>query len=103
MRRTSTRSLTPGGPRTAAAPGSGSPRPSAGGTPRGRRGPAKKKRLIDYPRSRYRGFRRWVPSWRMVTAGILGAIFVGIGALIAAYATTTIPKPDQFAQAQTST
>ena len=103
VRRTSTRSLTSGGSGTAAAPGSGSPRPSTGGAPRGRRGPATKKRFIDYPRSRYRGFRRWVPSWRLVTAGILGAVFIGLGALIAAYATTTIPKPDQFAQAQTST
>lgn len=103
VRRTSTRSLLSGESKTVAAPGSGSPRPTGTRAPGGRRAPAKKKRFIDYPRARYRGFRRWVPSWRLVTGGVLGMIFVGIGALVAAYATTTIPQPDQFAQAQTST
>ena len=62
-----------------------------------------KKRLIDYPRAGQRGIRRWLPSWRLVTGAVLTGIFVMIGVLVAAYATTTIPTPDQFAQAQTTT
>lgn len=68
-----------------------------------RTGAPRRKRFIDYPRSRYTGVRHWLPSWKLVTGTFLGLIFVGIGVLVAAYATTTIPDPAEFAESQVTT
>ena len=88
----------PGAPRNAAAAarrrgagaGAGPRRRSAGrrrrrpGRGRGRGGPPAKKRFIDYPRAGKSGWRRWVPSWKLVTGtfivffgGLIGAVGVG--------------------------
>lgn len=61
------------------------------------------KRLIDYPRAGKAGFRRWLPSWRLVLGIVLTLGFLLLGLVVAAYATTEIPEPDQFAQAQVTT
>ncbi|MFB9736868.1 transglycosylase domain-containing protein [Streptomyces thermocoprophilus] len=86
-----------GGRRRAAEPG------RRGGPPAGRgRGATApgRKRLIDYPRADKYGWRRWVPSWKLVTG-----LFVGfVGSLIAVagvgYAWVDIPKPQNTALAQ---
>jgi len=49
------------------------------------------------------GVRRWLPSWRLVLGAVLTLGFLVLGLVVAAYATTTIPDPDDFAQAQTTT
>jgi len=46
---------------------------------------------------------RWLPSWRLVLGAGLTVGFLLLGLVVAAYATTTIPKPSEFAQAQTTT
>ena len=60
-------------------------------------------RLIDYPRAGKSGVRRWLPSWRLVLGVMLTAGFLVLGLVVAAYATTNIPKASEFAQAQTTT
>ncbi|WP_233549547.1 transglycosylase domain-containing protein [Cellulomonas rhizosphaerae] len=63
-----------------------------------------KKRVFDYPRTGYHGLHRWLPSWRVVLGTILGAGFLGLGAIVAAYATIDIPATGgQDTSAQTST
>ena len=68
------------------------------------RGPGSRgRRAIDYPRRGLTGIRRWLPSWRLVLGCALGAGFLGLGLVVAAYATTTVPTPSSFAKAQTTT
>jgi len=59
-------------------------------------------RIADYPRQGKDGWRRWVPSWKLV----LGTGFAGFCLLVivfgVVYARTQIPKPNQLAQAQTT-
>ena len=59
-------------------------------------------RIVDYPRQGKQGWRRWLPSWRLV----LGTGFAGLCLLVIAfsvvYARTTIPSPNDLATAQTS-
>ena len=57
---------------------------------------------IDYPRARYSGLRRFVPSWRQVSAlfGLaVAAVLILFGV---AYATVSVPSPNDLATAQTS-
>ncbi|MFI2431660.1 transglycosylase domain-containing protein [Streptomyces sp. NPDC018693] len=89
-----------GGRRRAADPTGGRRgAPTGPGRGRGRQGPPKK-RLIDYPRYDKDGWRRWVPSWKLVSG-----LFIGfVGSLVAAagigYAMVGIPKIDETATAQ---
>ncbi|GHE03806.1 transglycosylase domain-containing protein [Streptomyces alanosinicus] len=75
--------------------------PSGPGRGRGRASTAPgKKRFIDYPRSEKFGWRRWVPSWKLVTG-----LFVGfIGSLVAVagigYAMVSVPNVADTATAQ---
>jgi len=63
-----------------------------------------KKRFFDYPRTGFHGLHRWLPSWRVVLGTILGAGFLGLGAIVAAYATIEIPDSGGAdTNAQTST
>jgi membrane peptidoglycan carboxypeptidase len=69
----------------------------------GRRPPAPPARgLIDYPRRGRSGWRRWVPSWKLV-AGVCtaGLVFLTI-AFMVAYAQITVPAPDARTLAQTT-
>ncbi|MCS0635190.1 transglycosylase domain-containing protein [Streptomyces sp. LP05-1] len=93
-----------GGGRRAGAAG------GAGGHGGGRRGGAGhgggpgdgpgKKRIIDYPRSGKHGWRRWTPSWKLVTGVFLGFAALLMGAATVAYAWVEIPDPAKIAKAQ---
>jgi membrane peptidoglycan carboxypeptidase len=62
-----------------------------------------RRRLVDYPRRGYRGLHRWLPSWRFVVGTVTVGIFLVLGLVVAAYALTDVPDPDEFAQEQAST
>jgi membrane peptidoglycan carboxypeptidase len=66
--------------------------------------PAKKKgrRWIDYPRAGRSGFRRWLPSWKLLLGTFVTLIVVAFIGLSIAVATTQIPKPNDLAVAQTT-
>ncbi|MGY0025332.1 transglycosylase domain-containing protein [Streptomyces sp. cg35] len=78
-----------------------------GGGPGGPNGPGRgrgrgpeKKRAIDYPRANKYGWRRWVPSWRLVTGagvGLIGSMMLAAGI---AYAMVGVPKTADTATAQ---
>lgn len=70
-------------------------RPTA--RPRGRR------RFFNYPRSHVRGFRRWLPSWRVVVGTMLTGIALVAGVGAAAWFTTEVPDELPNVDAQTST
>ncbi|MFD7917935.1 transglycosylase domain-containing protein [Streptomyces sp. NPDC059740] len=93
-----------GGRRRAAEPatmaeggGRGGRRGSGGGR---RGGEPPKKRFVDYPRAGRYGWKRWVPSWRLVTGTGIGFF----GALVAAagisYAMVGVPNMADSAKAQ---
>jgi membrane peptidoglycan carboxypeptidase len=73
------------------------------GTATSSRSSAPKRRFFDYPRSGFHGLHRWLPSWRFVLGSILAVCFLGAGAFVAAYASTTIPNPADDTKAQTTT
>ncbi|HEY0238893.1 MAG TPA: transglycosylase domain-containing protein [Friedmanniella sp.] len=86
----------------------GTNRRSTGPAPRGgsrAAAPAKqgRRRLIDYPRRGYTGFRRWLPSWRFVVGSFLSFVFLCLGVGVAAYALTTVPDANEEVKSQTST
>ncbi|MBB2925240.1 penicillin-binding protein [Cellulomonas cellasea] len=62
-----------------------------------------RRRFFDYPRSGYEGLHRWLPSWRFVLGSFLTVCFLGLGALVAAYAVTKIPDAAEDAKFQAST
>ncbi|MEU2675466.1 transglycosylase domain-containing protein [Streptomyces sp. NPDC007107] len=91
--------------RRAAQRGGGGRRRGAGDGPghegRGRgRGDAGKKRFIDYPRAGKYGFRRWVPSWKLVSGLCLGFLGLMMGAAGIAYALVVPPEVKDLATAQ---
>ncbi|MFI6285664.1 transglycosylase domain-containing protein [Streptomyces sp. NPDC051018] len=83
-----------GGGRRGGGAGGASQDPGHGGRRPG------KKRLIDYPRRNKDGWRRWVPSWKLVTG--LSLAFLGslMGAATIAYAMVEVPDPNKTAEAQ---
>ncbi|WP_328674354.1 penicillin-binding protein [Streptomyces sp. NBC_00322] len=70
------------------------------GPGRGRGGRPSKKRLIDYPRHNKYGWRRWVPSWKLVTGLTLGFVGSLMAAATIAYAMVEVPDPQLTAKAQ---
>ncbi|CAL9496422.1 transglycosylase domain-containing protein [Streptomyces sp. enrichment culture] len=93
-----------GGRRRAADPGRGGRRaaPGPGGPGRGRaRGAAPgRKRFIDYPRAGKYGWRRWVPSWKLVS-GLCLAFFGSLVAIAGiGYAMVSVPNVQLAATAQ---
>ncbi|MCF2437305.1 hypothetical protein LV779_37825 [Streptomyces thinghirensis] len=59
----------------AAEPGRGGRRADSAGpvvVGRGRAAPPGKKRMIDYPRGDRDGWRRWMPSWKLVSGLCIG-------------------------------
>ncbi|MCL3863251.1 transglycosylase domain-containing protein [Actinotalea sp. K2] len=82
-------------------------RPAKGGTPAAGGGkggrPPGRRRLIDYPREGRSGIRRWLPSWRLILGLLLTVLLLIVATVLVAYARTTIPAPDDFAEAQTTT
>ncbi|MFE4856062.1 transglycosylase domain-containing protein [Streptomyces sp. NPDC056670] len=91
-----------GGGRRRAPDGAGPPagpgrRAGRGGAGGGRPG---KKRFIDYPRFGRHGWRRWVPSWKLVSACSLGCLGLLIAFIGAAYYMVAIPDVARAATAQ---
>ncbi|MBX9397996.1 penicillin-binding protein [Streptomyces sp. TRM72054] len=89
-----------GGRRRAADPGRGGRRAGATGPGRGRAAAYDRKRIIDYPRAGKYGWRRWVPSWKLVSGLCLGFF----GSLVAVagigYAMVGVPDVAKTAKAQ---
>ncbi|WP_189549743.1 transglycosylase domain-containing protein [Streptomyces lavendofoliae] len=72
---------------------------AAGG--RGARGGVPgKKRLVDYPRHDKYGWRRWVPSWKLVTGLSLGFMVASLGAATVVYSMVEVPQAVKIATAQ---
>ncbi len=64
--------------------------------------PPRRRQLIDYPRSDRSGAARFVPRLRQVL-GLVGLAILAVVALSGiAYATVSVPSPNQFASAQTT-
>ena len=61
------------------------------------------RRFFNYPRYHVTSFRRWLPSWRVVVGAFLGIFALGVGVVVAAYATTKIPEAAAYTKLQTST
>lgn len=59
-----------------------------------------RKRRFNYPRAGKGPIHRWLPSWRVVLGTVITGIALVAGIFAAAYFTTDIPEPDDFAQAQ---
>ncbi|MEV6259352.1 transglycosylase domain-containing protein [Streptomyces sp. NPDC051784] len=78
----------------------GGRRRGAGGHEGHGRADSGKKRFIDYPRAGKYGFRRWVPSWKLVSGLCLGFLGVMMGAAGIAYALVVPPEPKDLATAQ---
>ncbi|MFJ4108360.1 transglycosylase domain-containing protein [Oerskovia enterophila] len=58
---------------------------------------ARKRRFFNYPRSHVKSFRRWLPSWRVLLGTFLTGTALVAGIVIAAYATTSVPKDPAYA------
>ncbi|MFI0998413.1 transglycosylase domain-containing protein [Streptomyces galbus] len=87
-----------GGRRRAPEPGAGR-RGGATGPGRGRQGPGRK-RLIDYPRYGKDGWRRWMPSWKLVSGLFLGFIGCLVAVAGIGYAMVGVPDIAKTATAQ---
>ncbi|WP_225844995.1 transglycosylase domain-containing protein [Streptomyces sp. HPF1205] len=88
----------PGGPGGPGGPTTIGPQGSGPGRGRGRR--PGKKRFIDYPRFGRTGWRRWMPSWRQVTAMCVGFFGTLIGIVGIAYAMVSVPNVNLAATSQ---
>ncbi|MER5465665.1 transglycosylase domain-containing protein [Streptomyces sp. NPDC002668] len=60
------------------------------------------KRFADYPRRAKSGWRRWIPSWKLVTVLCLGFVGGVLGVVTVAYALVEVPNPTRMAQAQSN-
>ena len=65
--------------------------------------PKRPRRFFDYPRRGLHGLHRWLPSWRFLVGAFLTVCFLGLGAVVAAYALTPIPDPADDTAQQAST
>ncbi|RST25079.1 penicillin-binding protein [Streptomyces sp. WAC04770] len=63
-------------------------------------GPPGKKRVIDYPRYGKYGFRRWVPSWKLVSGLCVGFLGLLMGVAGVSYALVSKPSIQDAAKAQ---
>ena len=57
---------------------------------------------IDYPRRQRTGWRRWVPSWKLVLGTTVVSAVLLVGAFALAVVLTPIPQPTEIARAQSS-
>ena len=57
----------------------------------------KRKRIIDYPRFGKTGFRRWIPSWKLIIGSAFSLFFLLVGGFAAAVALTPIPDANSSA------
>ncbi|VEI17575.1 transglycosylase domain-containing protein [Actinomyces viscosus] len=63
----------------------------------------RKRRFFNYPRAGKGRIHRWIPSWRFVLGTFLLGVLSLVGAFMWAYNTVKVPKPSEFALAQSST
>ena len=63
----------------------------------------RKRRFFNYPRAGKGKIHRWIPSWRFVLGTFLLGVLSMVGAFMWAYNTIKVPKPSEFALAQSST
>ncbi|GGS87830.1 transglycosylase domain-containing protein [Streptomyces chromofuscus] len=89
-----------GGRRRAPDPGRGSRRAGATGPGRGRAPASDSKRIIDYPRAGRYGWRRWMPSWKLISGLCLGFFGSMIAVAGIGYAMVGVPNVAQAAKAQ---
>ncbi|MBV7698838.1 transglycosylase domain-containing protein [Streptomyces sp. TRM70350] len=89
-----------GGRRRAADPGRGSRRAGAAGPGRGRVAASDRKRIIDYPRAGKYGWRRWAPSWKLVSGLCLGFFGSMVAVAGIGYAMVGVPDVAKAAKAQ---
>lgn len=61
-----------------------------------------RRRLINYPRANRRGFRRWIPSVRLVLATAFSAVLLALAGFAAAVAFVPVPEPNDIAIAERS-
>ncbi|MFE7209919.1 transglycosylase domain-containing protein [Streptomyces sp. NPDC001698] len=66
--------------------------PNGPGRGRGRAAPPAKNRIVDYPRAGKDGWRRWTPSWKLVTGLFIG--FVGSLVAVAGIGYAMVGVPD---------
>ncbi|MER7045283.1 transglycosylase domain-containing protein [Streptomyces jumonjinensis] len=78
----------------------GGRRGGGGGGHEGGGGQPGRKRLIDYPRRGKYGWRRWMPSWKLVSGLCLGFFGALMTAATIAYAMVGVPDPDKMAEAE---
>ncbi|MER5960782.1 transglycosylase domain-containing protein [Streptomyces sp. NPDC002057] len=91
----------PGGPGGGRRGGGGGGRGGGAGRGPGPGGrPPGKKRMIDYPRYGKYGWRRWMPSWRLVTGTFLFFAASLMGAAAIAYSQVEIPNEALTAKSQ---
>ena len=63
----------------------------------------RKRRFFNYPRAGKGKIHRWIPSWRFVLGVFLLGVLSTVGAFMWAYNSIKVPKPSEFALAQSST
>ena len=60
------------------------------------------RRIVDYPRSRKKGARRFLPSWQLVFGLGAAVALLGVIAFSVVYARVSVPDPNKLVTAQTS-
>ncbi len=60
------------------------------------------RRIVDYPRAGKSGWKRFVPSWRLVGGGVLACFLLGVIAFAVLYNRVSVPNPNQLVTANAS-
>ena len=60
------------------------------------------RRIVDYPRQGKRGWRRFVPSWRLVLGSAAAVVLLGVIAFAALYRAVDVPDPNKLVTANAS-
>jgi len=76
---------------------------AAAGAARAVRKPAGYHRFIDYPRHDKTGWRRWLPSWRLLLGLFLTGVVAVVLVIVIWYNSVRIPTPSDLAEYQTTT
>ncbi|KQX61905.1 transglycosylase domain-containing protein [Angustibacter sp. Root456] len=60
------------------------------------------RRIVDYPRAGKSGWKRFVPSWRLVGGAVLACFSLGVIAFAILYSQVSVPSPNQLVTANAS-
>ncbi|HET6866319.1 MAG TPA: transglycosylase domain-containing protein, partial [Solirubrobacteraceae bacterium] len=60
------------------------------------------RRIVDYPRAGKSGWKRFIPSWRLVGGGVLAVFLLGVIAFAVLYNRVSVPSPNQLVTANAS-